>query len=72
MNFLSRTRIAKIEQASDAQPGMLETMIKRLYIRRFPQLENLASSVWLAQVGHDFKLRHYRVSKALDIKAPRV
>jgi hypothetical protein len=45
MNFLSRTRITKIEQASDTQPGMLETMIKRLYIRRFPQLENLASSV---------------------------
>jgi len=43
MNFVSRER-PKAERKVSLQPGMLEAMIKRLYIRRFPQLDDSAQS----------------------------
>jgi hypothetical protein len=38
MNFVARVR-PKADQAVSLQPGMLESMVRRLYIRRFPQGE---------------------------------
>ncbi len=39
MNFVTRER-PKAERKVSLQPGMLETMIKRLYIRRFPHSDD--------------------------------
>jgi hypothetical protein len=41
----ARARLAQIERTPSSQPGMLEAMVKRLYIRRFPQADTMASSV---------------------------
>ena len=38
------TRHAQSERTPSSQSGMLEAMIKRLYIRRFPQTDTVASS----------------------------
>jgi hypothetical protein len=41
----ARARLAQIERTPSSQPGMLEAMAKRLYIRRFPQTDALASAI---------------------------
>jgi len=42
MNYMSHSRPAKQERVSMAQQGMLETMIKHLYIRRFPHMDGVS------------------------------